>query len=70
MNNSQEILVLTSALSMSVDAYNILYTIHIFKQYSMTDFIQESGRVARNLKSGVSILFVKENEYIEKKKLR
>ena len=38
-NNNQKILISTSALSMSVNAFNILYTIHIFKQYSITDFI-------------------------------
>jgi len=62
-NKNQKILISTSALSMGVDAFNILYTIYIFKQYSMTDFIQESNRVARNLKSGSSILFVNEKEY-------
>ena len=65
-NNNQKILISTSALSMGVDAFNILYTIHIFKQYSITDFIQESDRVARNLKSDTSILFVNEKEYITK----
>ena len=65
-NNNQKILISTSALSMGVDAFNILYTIHIFKQYSITDFIQESDKVTRNLKSDTSILFVNEKEYITK----
>ena len=38
-NNNEKILISTSALSMGVDVYNILYTIYIYKQYSMTDFI-------------------------------
>ncbi len=65
-NNNQKILIVTSALSMGVDAFNILYTIHIFKQYSITDFIQESDKVTRNLKSDTSILFVNEKEYMTK----
>jgi len=32
----------------------------------MTDFIQESDKVARNLKSYTSVLFVNEKEYTTK----
>lgn len=62
---SSNVMVSTTALGNGINIPDLCVVLHYGAPYSMTDYIQESGRGARNGAEGVSHVFVhtRENDY-------
>jgi superfamily II DNA helicase RecQ len=58
----KSIIIATSALSAGFDFSDISLVIHIQSSWSITEFIQESGRLSRQNQKGFSVIFTTEKE--------
>jgi superfamily II DNA helicase RecQ len=67
LTGSKNIMTCTSALSVGVDFEDISLVIHYQGAYSLTDFIQETGRLSRKGQVGYSVVFTTKTELVEQK---
>lgn len=67
-NDTEYIIVSTSALSHGINIPNIRYIIHLGELYSLIDYIQETGRGGRDGKPSKGVIFTNTSFYSLKNK--
>lgn len=63
------IIVATSALGNGINVNNVALVIHVDSLFSMTDFLQESGRAARGGNAARSVSFIRKRQLTQYKRM-
>lgn len=68
VSGRKKIMLTTGALSVGVDFSNVILVIHLYSAYSLTDFVQETGRLSRDHTRGYSTVLTTKSELIFREK--